>query len=122
EDGAHRARDRSVDRDGGPARAQVHDGQGVAHLAGLIAAVFQVLDAGLADAVVAPALHLAAIEQHTGVVRAPGDRLHRPSGAEVDEREVVAHLTRDVAARARVAVPELAAAEGAVPAAPALDL
>jgi hypothetical protein len=106
-------RDRGDDRTG----AEIDEGQGVAHLVRLIAAVLGVAEAELADGVVSPALELAAREHGAAVGLAGRDRGGRLTGAEVGERQAGAHLPGVVAARQRVAVTGLAA----LALAPALD-
>ena len=85
----------------------------VAHLALLVAVLVMVhgnlADAKLAAKVLAPALGRAAGEHRARVLHARGDSDGHRSAAEVDRRQVVAHLTSCAATVVHVTVAELAA-------------
>jgi hypothetical protein len=93
---------------GGAVAAQGNGGEGVAHLAGVVAAMVDVADAEGAHSVVAPALHSAVVEEGAGVGAAGGDGGGGAAGAEGDRGEGVAHLAGTVSAIGGVADPELA--------------
>ena len=88
--------------------AEVDDRQVVAHLVSPVTAILRVAVPELAVAVVAPALHRTTVEDHTHQIVAGKDRQCRAAGAEIDDRQVVAHLLETGTTIIRVAVPELA--------------
>ena len=106
EDGARVFLARS-NRDGKTSAGHRHRRERVAHLRRLAAARCRGGDPQLAARVRAPALHPSVIEQCTRVAATRGDGDGRASRPEVDERKRVAHLSRCVAARIRVAKAEL---------------
>ena len=90
----------------------------IAHLAGRKPDVAVRGEAAQPDPDLSPALYRAVVEDRARRVVARSDRHSRTPGAEVDRRQVVAHVRGRTAAIARVAVPELTKRIVA----PALDL
>ena len=101
---------RRVEAGGGVAGAQIHGGQVVAHLVGLIAALSGVALAELTIVVAAPALHRAVIQERAGVVLAEGGHRGGVASAERDGGQAVAELVGVIAEVGGVALAELAIA------------
>src|SRR4051794_2667336 len=87
--------------------SEVDRGKRVAHFAWAVAEVRRAADAEGAVAVVAPAFHLAVVEQGAARRGLERDRFGGAPRPEIDRKEVVAHLAGGIAAIVRVAVAEL---------------
>ena len=88
--------------------AQVNDGQVVTHLSVMVAKGVGVTVTELALVVVAPALHVATVENRTRMLVTGADRNRGAACAQVDNGQVVTHLSVIVTKGVGVTVTELA--------------
>ena len=85
------------DGNSGPTGAEVDQRQRVSHLARIVANVVGVAIPKLTVGIISPTFDTARVEYHTGVFPVGRDGDDAPTGAEVDQRQRVAHLARIVA-------------------------
>ncbi len=98
-----------LDGDRGSPRAVVGDGQGIAHLAGLVTVGrFAVAHPERPGDVAPPALDRAIVERGAGMRGKGVEAQGSAAGAEIDRQQRITHLARLVAAMLLVALSELA--------------